>query len=56
MLENGLDHCNCVKKSCERFGKCAECTLYHTTKSKKYPQPYCKRERKAKKSLLKKHS
>lgn len=46
MLENGLEVCNCKKKSCERFGKCAECIEYHATKSKRYPQPYCKRERK----------
>jgi hypothetical protein len=48
MLENGLDVCPCVRKRCERYGKCAECTAYHTTKSKRYPQPYCKRERKEK--------
>ena len=45
MLENGLDYCTCSQKRCERHGKCAECIEYHTNKSKKYPQPYCKRER-----------
>lgn len=45
MLENGLDYCTCKKKSCERFGKCGECIKYHTTKSKSYPQPFCRREK-----------
>ncbi|NLT15023.1 MAG: hypothetical protein GXY05_11845 [Clostridiales bacterium] len=52
MLQNGLDRCPCVRKRCERYGKCAECIEYHTTKSKKYPEPYCKRERKVKKASL----
>lgn len=53
MLENGLDYCTCKRKDCERFGKCAACIEYHTTKSRRYPQPYCQRERKEKKSPAK---
>lgn len=45
MLKNGLDYCTCKKKTCVRFGKCAECTEYHATKSKTYPQPFCAREK-----------
>lgn len=43
MLENGLEVCSCKKKSCARYGKCAECIEYH--KTHKY-EPYCKRKKK----------
>ena len=42
LLYNGTDKCNCVKKNCERHGKCDECIAKHST-SKRYPVPYCKR-------------
>jgi hypothetical protein len=45
MLENGLDKCSCVVKRCVRYGDCARCIEHHRTKSKKYPLPYCKRDR-----------
>ncbi len=48
MLENGLERCSCPRKRCERYGDCAQCIDYHTTKSKTYPQPHCKREKKKK--------
>jgi hypothetical protein len=47
MPENGSDYCQCVRKRCERYGKCAECIEYHATKSKRYPEPYCKRLRRS---------
>ena len=43
MLESGTDQCPCVRKKCERFGKCEECIAHHKT-HKKYPLPYCTRK------------
>jgi len=48
MLECGTDRCPCVRKKCERFGKCDECIAHHKTHTK-YPEPYCKRPPKEKK-------
>jgi hypothetical protein len=42
MLECGADRCPCVRKKCERYGKCEECIAHHKT-HKKYPEAYCKR-------------
>ena len=44
MLENGLETCTCKKKSCKRYGKCAECMAYHEA-NRRYA-PYCKRKAK----------
>lgn len=43
MLENGLNHCSCVRKKCERFGDCAACIEHHKT-HKRYHLPYCTRK------------
>lgn len=55
MLENCSDTCPCVRKKCERYGKCNECIEHHKT-HKKYPTPYCERNKEkiaAKKSTKK---
>jgi HEPN domain-containing protein len=49
MLECGTDSCPCVIRKCARFAKCEECIEHHKT-HKKYPEAYCKRPRKEKKS------
>lgn len=41
MLENGMEVCNCKKKSCERHGKCSECLEYHKQNKR---DAYCKRK------------
>jgi hypothetical protein len=42
------ENCPCVRKKCERYGKCNECIAHHKT-HKKYPEPYCKRPQKVRK-------
>ena len=39
----GTEQCPCVRKKCERYGKCEECIEHHKT-HKKYPLPYCQRK------------
>ncbi len=43
MLICGSEQCPCVRKKCERYGKCEECIEHHKT-HKKYPLPYCQRK------------
>jgi hypothetical protein len=43
MLICGTEKCPCVRKKCERYGKCEECIEHHKT-HKKYPLPYCQRK------------
>lgn len=50
MLENGMETCNCSKKSCIRHGKCRECMEYHRLDNKRVP--YCKRNRMSIKKIL----
>jgi hypothetical protein len=45
MLICGTDRCPCVRKKCERYGKCEECIEHHKH-HKKYSQPYCIRKAK----------
>lgn len=36
--------CSCVKKDCERFGRCEECRAFHRERPQR-PLPYCERTR-----------
>lgn len=53
MLENGLDYCTCKRRAVKGLGNAPSAMEYHTTKSRRFPQPYCKRNKTEKRFIKK---